>query len=224
MSTLKKAQLVMLPTNEKARLILGKNKKKEILAMRIMTELGEDWKWKYQHLYFLSDEEIKEEDWVYDYESKQIIKIDYLDAYTKINPWKKIIATTDSSLHLVIEDGIISFTELPQPSQSFLEVFVREYNKENVIKEVLVKYEQDYESCRACNGLKSSCNDCDGKGIVYFDELKLKINSKNNSITIKRVKESWDREEVIELITKAYYAISDRAKAVTLNEWIEQNL
>ncbi len=54
-------------------------------------------------------------------------------------------------------------------------------------------------------------------------DLILKVNSKDNTITIKRVKDSWNREEIIKLLDEymmyfQFHSISDK------DNWIEQNL
>lgn len=88
-----------------------------------------------QHLYVLSDEEKKENDWVFHIANKQIFK--YTKGENKY--WKKIIATTDSSLKIGDNtgksgDGI----SLPKIPQSFIEDFIIEYNKGNEVKKVLM--------------------------------------------------------------------------------------
>lgn len=46
----------------------------------------------------------------------------------------------------------------------------------------------------------------------------------NKNITIKKLKDSWDREEVVKLLNKLTDDWSDYNKIITLNEWIEENL
>jgi len=50
------------------------------------------------------------------------------------------------------------------------------------------------------------------------------VNPKDNTITIKRVKESWNREEVEKLIMK--YALEEHDVVISpaLGEWLKQNL
>jgi hypothetical protein len=129
----------MLSTNEKSNISLGDSGKGLIYHTHTKPEYD---KRTYQHLYILSDDEIKEGDWCL---FKQIIGSEYklckitykfgnqltslLENGNKQEEasqyYKKIIATTDESLGL------------PQPSQSFIEKFVEEYNKGNVITEVI---------------------------------------------------------------------------------------
>lgn len=202
---LKKCKLVMLPSNQKAPIILGEN-----LLVNIPGQLrGTGY-----HLYFLSDNEIKEGDWIYNKEREPSI----LQCIGKgsLRNWKKIIATTDESLKIEIFGlGETAMCSLPQPSQSFLEIFVKEYNKGMVIKEVMIEYY-----------VITLNEDWSQKPVVITNEYKLKINSKDNTITIKRVKDSWNREEVIALFKKY---IEDKENSITskyngFDNWIEQNL
>jgi len=65
-------------------------------------------------------------------------------------------------------------------------------------------------------------------------EFKLKVNPKDNTITIKKVKDSWTRDEVKQLCWQAFInhkCIDGKIKpsiAIELiepfNDWIEQNL
>ena len=100
---------------------------------------------------------------------------------------KKIIATTDSSLwrpsHKYASDVIL----LPQPSQQFIEKFVEEYNKGNMITDVLVEYE-----------LKITHGGRINNNTKMWEELT--INPKDNTITIKKVKKSYTQEEVDRLL------------------------
>ena len=171
-----------------------------------------------QHLYILSDEEIKEGDWFVGFADGSIKPfVKQADESTvEINNWqlnkkghssnKKIIATTDKSI--ILPERFPSFTYLPQPSQSFIEKFVEEYNKGNVITEVMVEWEYNSYSTKTNGELTA--------------DLKLKINP-DNTINISMPKDSWSREEVVELLYKhTEYMLS--GKKDTLDKWIEENL
>lgn len=237
--TLKKVQLVMLPTNEKAEdcLAIYYNGKigiaKELLTQSYLKSAGV----KTFHLYFLSDEEIKEGDWY-------IADNTVFRADTKFrennrnnpngnNGSKKIIATTDSSLRYItgvsnttinMGDGdeyIPSTKPLPQPSQSFLEVFVTEYNKGNQIKEVLVEYEHE--------GYKDWFGYNETELPIWVPNYELKINPKDNTITIKKVKDSFTKAELKEWAEKHKYVwgLYNGNTALpyeSFMRWIEQNL
>lgn len=104
---------------------------------------------------------------------------------------------------------------LPQPSQSFIEKYVEEYNKGNIITEVMVEYTDWSETF---NG-------------VYMEENEeeWKVNPKDNTITIRKIKDSWNREEVISLIKDAMITgVNIRDKNLIFNDvrdnWIDKNL
>ena len=120
-----------------------------------------------------------------------------------------------------------------KPSDSFISKYIEEYNKGNIISDVLVEYEQ----CKVCQGTKRhivsmfgevDCNYCqknEGYEKLYI-EPRLKVDS-NNTITIKKVKDSYSREEVINLLYKYNDGIIDRYSQLTnkdLDKWIKENL
>jgi len=148
---------------------------------------------------------------------------------------KKVIATTDNniSINLGKEKWIAPtnsqydqvYTRLcpyPQPSPQFIEKFVKSFNEGNIISEVMVEYE-------------SYCiygDNCPSQGAFLKQHLcninyKLKTDS-NNYITITKVKDSWSREKVEQLLFK--YAeeehswFSSKSEIESFNNWIEKNL
>jgi len=220
----------MLPTNQKAHIFMNAVNKKLLLDMeselhRVLPS------GKYQHLYFLSNNEIKEGDWVYsnckhtslEKDNYRVFKCtrigntgivfgeigDTLVSSDSINWCKKIIATTDRSLKIdnwgkvsgVFDDG------LPQPSQSFIEKYIKEYNNGTRITEVLVEYWAHTE-----------------------EYPQLRVDPKDNTITIKKVKNSWSREEVVEKLIECCAEISSTngtligKSPAELYKWIETNL
>lgn len=101
----------------------------------------------------------------------------------------KVIASTENSLGL------------PKPSQKFIEKFVSEYNKGNILDEVNIEF------------VVENLNE-------IFD--KVKTNSKNE-ITVSKVKTSWDESEVIELIRKFSSYKTHSFTSDDLN-WVKNNL
>jgi len=205
----KSAQVVMLPTNEKANLLLtGRN---DLYYSSKLSDflLKEDID-TFQHLYILSDEEIKEGDY---HVAIRIVKTngdkaiaftdqEQLDAIAEIGGAKKIIATTDNTVKF--PERFPSFVTLPQIPQSFIEKFVEEYNKGNVITEVMV----EYKSIGAYANPK------------YDSDYQLKINP-DNTIDISMPKDSWSREEVTTLL---YSLNRDKEGNFDCTKWIEENL
>ncbi len=223
MEQFKRVQVIMLPTDKG--IIVEKNITNELK----LSSLNNPLLWIPQHLYIISDDEIKEGDWYFD-------GTDFIHKKSKHNNTlvagnkqaKKVIATTDTSLlidtyinqgdtvkgDLIIKrssdytTGLKGRINLPQPSQQFIKKFVEEYNKGNIIEDVLVEYEE---------GKSYSGNE----GLIIKEWLK--INPKDNTITIKKVKDSWNREEVENLI---YSAMKDRCYTTIAEwkKWIKENL
>ena len=60
--------------------------------------------------------------------------------------------------------------------------------------------------------------------VVVTNEYKLKVNY-SNEITIKKVKDSWARGEVISFAAKLRWFINEGNKTVfEVDKWIEENL
>lgn len=211
----KKVNVVMLPTNEKANLYLHETKGLHLLAP-VEHEQGR-YNGSNQHIYILSDDEIKEGDWCYSKSLDLVYQVKGLPLSAMDS--KKIIATTDKSTKLEL-DGYrgnllpdVSFDiEMPQSSRSFIEKYVEEYNKGNVITEVMVEYETE-EYCLPMPNIH----------IKQYREI-LKINS-DNTINIKPIKNSWSREEVVELLRKSHCLKSiSFIQNNSLDKWLEENL
>ena len=277
MSQFEKCKVVMLPTNEKAKIgsfalyhNLYKNREwfLDIVHRIEMQEYLKIWtrngllsegndakvKAKYQHIYILSDDEIKEGDWFIredklynEFKTSLTSKVTiFIRLYPNLDlseQWrevyisdcKKVIATTNTSLKLTkhipwikelesrydVEKGYPKEIELPQPSKSFIEAYVKAYNEGNPITEVMVEYEEDYYTDPKYSYLEQD------NPSTKIQKLKI---AKDNTITIRKIKDSYSRAEVTELLKKyekdtlyygrdGYYNSIDIAK-----EWIEENL
>ena len=216
----KRAKVVMLPTNEKAHygdIILTPTNPQKLLIFQHQncTEFK-------QHLYIISDEEIKKSDYsIYNdlwvckilsiIQGEVIIqKISNSEITTVLfSEHRKIIATTDISL------------VLPQPSQQFIEKYIEEYNKGNVITNILVEYIDNGEE--GWNGSNE-----DGEP-VWNEKIELKVNPKDNTITIKKVKDNYSQKEVNELFERydfeiKRFGILDEFKHNYLKDWKKENL
>jgi len=217
----KKCKVVMLPTDGKAILGLGLSKQGVLVQYDHTVNIENDQYFQKQHLYILSDDEIKESDWYYDEENNIIDQLHKNELPMSYD--EKIIASTDYSLILttidkdenaqfkaqtiLIKGGIRSDSILSIP-QSFIDIFVSEYNKGNKIEEVMVEYTYD-----------------NGAAFVPMNTLYLWLNT-DNTINIKSVKDSWTRSEIDYLIRKActdcnYEGGIDFDE---LDKWIESNL
>ena len=194
---LKRCNVVMLPTNKKSKITLSfKERSFNQLIEPKLTLIKES---NYQlsniqshHLYIISDDEIKENGThFYNPHSGQLhISGNHTD-YKAVNNngCKKIIATTDTLLKIEINGNRgnllpdVSFDiNLPQPSQQFIQKYIEEYNKGHIITDVLVEYEYLLD---------------DRAVLPYWN---LKINTKDNTITIKKLKETYTKEELSQIL------------------------
>lgn len=224
----KKCKVVMLPTEKATKLFIDTVYNKGTLKYGIPLD------GIYQHLYILSDEEIKEGDWCIAHQSvlsnnnsKAYIREFYTDVvqYSKEGVktsgrydtirFEKIIASTDLLVEKDNGDPAHEDDYLPRPSNAFLKA----YCEKGSIDEVLVEYERGTQQWWTAfykqnqNGIDNPDN---------FPSL-LKI-APDNTITIKevQVKESWSREEVVKLITQ--YGIDVYRRGRSHGQWIEENL
>lgn len=167
---------------------------------------------------------------------------------------RKIIATTDKSLIIGKEhDDTVPYPKrkniyLPQPTQAF----IKQYYELGGIDEVLVEYHNRFTTNQGLGYQQYGIYDIDKiiNNKVYgklnetgnpfnqdltipfdLDILKqegnqfgIKVDS-HNIITIHPIKDSWSREEVIEIIKK--YALEQHIitpHSSMLNNWIKENL
>lgn len=235
---LKRAKVVMLSTNQKATLgSIFKHVKKQPLFDEEIDKIGSliininpnvtgtNEYFEHQHLYIIVREPLKNGDWVINnnldtlYQLKDVI----IPLETK-NNWYKVAATTDKTLfgrevYSTIEDweNKKGFKQsYPQPSKSFIEKYVQEYNKGDVIEDVMVECE---------------FNDNYGDVEIFLrePEYPLKVNSKDNTITIRAIKNSFTREELKETLVKAIVEIGSSVGLgdnldTKANDWIKKNL
>ena len=229
---LKKCKIVMLSTNEPSKIGNLATYQKRSLAKVIKEGINpKDSTLQFWNLYIISDDKIKKGDWVIEYQPKDNlgelhqIHNEYILAP---NIQKKVIATTDESLYYKdisknpkqYMGSYISMSlgeNLPQPSQQFIEKYIEEYNKGQQITECLVEYEEIYPKHFTYNP---------NENII----TRLKVD-KNNTITIKKIKDSYSREEVIEFGNKVKEYCKDGWKLDSLHrvffewqKWIEENL
>ena len=148
---------------------------------------------------------------------------------------KKIIATTDTSLY-IHQKETVSLPErvfyLPQPSQQFIEKYIEEYNKGNIITDVLVEYENVYIDAFDTKIIQHKKDSNSYLKQCTFINSTLKINPKDNTITIRKVKENYTKEEVISLCDDAYkvgYGTAvceetNQGKEVSFKEWLSTSV
>lgn len=218
MDNVKRAKVIMLPTED--RLSKSNLDFKDICLKDDKLYLGNSYELyqkrgahknsfgsQNQHIYIISDDEIKEGDYkiIYSTLSGDVldIKQHQKDEQTPSNQ-KKIIATTDTSLSPQVWIKSIGYLSLPQPSQQFIEKYIEAYNKGEIITDVLIEY--DWVSLN----------------FEFF--WKLKVNPKDNTIIIKKLKDSWNREEIINKLKKFNCSVEIDMRENEFNKWIEENL
>ena len=149
-----------------------------------------------QHLYFTTDEEIKEGDWVMNLNGDTIYQ--HFGNGGDFEQWNKIIATTYPKL------------ELPQPSQAF----IKAYCEQGGIDEVDVEY-VEMITCKLCNKSEEECSDnftCEGNMI---GEDILKVDPIHNTITTHRiVYKMYSKKDLLG------FTIDN----ISIIDWIEENL
>lgn len=165
----------------------------------------------FQNLYFISDDPIKKGDWYFTPEMKTAkygVHFCDTDSLARISNGfesKKIIATTNKSLKVLNkysnEEGIMEL--LPQPS----EAFIRKYCELGGIDEVMVEWEENQ-----CDGRRAGVSIGDNNTHLFERKIDRMICTKgkynnpkvdsHNTITIRPIKDSWNKEEVVQLISK----------------------
>ena len=161
---------------------------------------------KKSNLYFLSDEEIKEGDWIYHHASNKVFKYDGQGLCVIV---KKIIATTDELVCKTISKTLGVTQILPQPSPEFIQAFVEAYNQGKPIVKCLVEYNPGFSNPEWNN-----------------ETLKLKY----NQIIIKKLEEKmYSKSEVIELCKELFIEASAPDDNFyrnynSIEDWITKNL
>ena len=219
MSQLKKHQVVLLPTEKASLLYRIHSRADSKIVLGYGQDTTKDLSLKPQHLYILSDDEIKEGDW-YIHNQSGTLRASNSNAIPM--DAKKIVATTDFELNkgwikdndperLSTHTNIVTMRGIAQPSESFIKKYIEMYNAGTPITDVMVKYNPGYVN-------------------PEWNEETLKV-APDNTITIRSVKDSWSREEVKSLLLQlvkdcgkdddllSHYSGDYR----DLNKWIEEN-
>lgn len=206
MSTLKECTVVMLPTKDKSNIVKANTSTLLWYDERPIVSKHHT----HQHLYILSSDKIKEGDWMVT-NAGHVFKCTDNSMRDRQDLAKKIIATTDKSI--AYEESLYDprsktgggmIPLLPEPSQSF----IKKYCEKGGIDKVMVEYDWEWaEGSTLKHGVK---------------DYKPKV-SADNTITISRVKDSWSRDEVEELLNKLKDATVE-SDFVDVDEFIKENL
>lgn len=218
MEQFKKAKVVLIPTEKYSNIILNHNNKLQFNDTKYIKS--------YQQLLIISDDEIKEGNWFLNTKSNAIGQHNG-SRILLFKEDRKIIASYPLLKIKCIESnngfcgkGTCDYPSCkyqPQPSQQFIEQYIESYNKGEVITDVLVEYIGNLKvNSYHENG---DPNKSDSHYIFYP-----KINP-DNTITIKPVKDSWDREEMFKLMDDYQdYLFRTNEPVKTFKEWFNQNL
>ena len=198
-------QVVMLPTNKSSQILMHKEDKHlffSVVPLKKGLIMGNP-----QHLYFTSDEEIKEGDWhifmnkIYQATEELINQLGILD----VTKYKKIISSTDESLGL------------PSPSQAF----IQKYCEQGGINKVLVEY------VNTCDVKRGDCC-CSEQDIdCQNHSLKLKIDSHNTISTFPIKDNSEHIYHINQLVNHLCSKIDKKTIDIVRKEstnWINENL
>lgn len=201
------------------------------------------------HLYITSDDEIElsstNEGWfIRSHSMTNNVDVVENPIFTSKYKYKKIIATTDKSLKFQVGNEDISnmpiFAYLSQPSPQFIRTFVNEYNKKNIIKEVMIEYEEINNNSTIIsneaiaevyalhaeepNAYENKLKELGGPNRTI---LIPKIH-KDNTITIRKIKDNWNREEVANILRNfrndILVEVSNGTVSDFTEKWIEKNL
>lgn len=222
-----RCEIIMLPTNKKATdkpfstgITLCNDGK-----LRLGNPVG-DSESRYE-LYVISFDKIVKGWKGVAYKNNVVGKI-FKHFYTE-NSWyddaKIVIASTDTQFNL------------PQPSKSFINAYINAFNSNIMITNVLVekntiimkKSSINYEdndiivNGKIVESINYRLSDLIDETIEKYN--KPRIND-SNEIIIKKIKNNWTREEIIELCTKAWLngAQLNDTNVSSAEQWINENL
>ncbi len=241
----KDAKAIILPTNSKSSIY----QYKEVIPKLIFDNNIERKLATPHHLYIISlDEEIKEGDWVliyieYRWILKQIVNADTLTpkttCYIRHNDnnrfevyreaCKKVIAATDINLK-VKEYSIAKYVTaeyLPQIPQQFIEEWIAEYNKQNILEIVQIEYEdKGYQKLMNPEEIiptKQRYN--------WQENISLKLSEGNYLSLRRKEKRVYTREDLLSVMNLGMTLRQNqlngsdfRSGKEVLNNWIKQNL
>jgi len=227
----KQAKVVMLPTKEgyhKKDSIckyIYNNRKNQPLILSANDVTGSPDHYQHYHLYIIDDSEINKEDLFIDYYTsgepahiRQCIKKINKDIYDgEISHYPngdgitKIIASTNTPIkeimtmhnNKVSECQLFDVQPLPKPSKSFIEAYIKEYNKgifiTDILVEVILLYKeeplQDYKKIE-------HLIDFNNKPERWSNKLKLSF---SNEIIIKRAEPKvYTQEQLLHFVHEAW--------------------
>ena len=213
----KEHQIIMLPSDKQQENVLCVAHKQLFFSEGLVSPGGDIMP---QHLYILSDEDIKKGDWFINLGSGGHPGVAIYRANSEnskaINEFKypeikKIIATTDAELHYnkIVEEDMHMYKEsLPHIPQHIIEAYVKKpFDK--VMVEYLTKLEKGTDLG----------NECD-----YIVPDKPKLNQ-DGTLAVSLIKEKmYSNESRKQLIRDFHQIVDDTWDEEDVEKWIKENL
>lgn len=195
-------KVVMLPTEKASNIIFEDD---DVKRLHIAPKERQHEKWNYQHLYIISEDEIKEGDWyLVGTFISQCGKENLSHIKTGFN---KIVATTDKYLGVKSFEGTIYSGKIfPQLTESFIQAYIKAYNEGKPITEVDLEIE-------------------DRQAIVGGTDSDIKTRP-DNTVIIHQSK-LYTRDEVEGLLVTAHTDFMIAAlnnKPFKIRDWTKDNL
>ena len=177
---------------------------KEHLKGNVITNLIEYKSVKVYKMYITEYKEIEDEDYFVTQYSQNTFVLGKRLKSTRNVKGNKIIAILGNHIYPPC-DGHCSnecICTYPQPSSGFVKKWIEEANKDNIITDVLVEYENIYIDSFGTTIVQHEKDSDSYLKQCTFVNSKLKINPKDNTITIKKVKEIYTKKEVYQILEK----------------------
>ena len=186
----KKRQVYLLDTEQPSKLVFSTSKYGGLFKSEHyspMKEMGDT----YKHIYFTSDEEIKEPCWAINMNGDTLYYIDEVTPHniTIINSnWNKVIATTNPELYTITKANnqgmtMTDYLVIGRIGDDFIEAYIKSYNEGKPITEVFLEY----------------TSSSDGR----LDKNAPKLRS-NGTVIISKI-ESNPIEEILEYMVEHHY-------------------
>lgn len=209
---MRKTHPVVMLSTEKSKLCLNKQIN-HLVWSNTDYNLGDTF--PNQHLYIISDDEIKEGDWIYWSGIGDQPKIAQAkgncDFYNKSEYYHKIVAATDQSL-IVSSEATTSpnpIKLLPQIPISFIKAYIKAYNEGKPITEV------DLEMTQI---LPSNLPE-DTKGRTISFKMMKQIKTRLDNTVIVHQSKMYSRDEVKNLIIKVHTDLASHSNTLFYEKW-----
>jgi hypothetical protein len=240
----KKAQVHMLPTISSKLVMSNTNKLWINPDISVQSGLAHP-----QHLYFTSDEEIKEPCWAINKNGDTLyhitdVTLPHWDEITK--HWNKVVATTNPELWYTreltskgeFEQGLLYKANSPYPryedalgmkwfkpsgiahiGDDFVEAYIKAYNEGKPITEVNLEYIYQCD-----NGhFMSYQGACTYPHCHSSNELKINLRSNGTVIISPVVKKTYDRDEVTTCIDEYLRHFITTNELTPIDEWFDKH-